>query len=80
MNGKAVAGIVLGLAFFALLVVAVLPQTLVWPVTPPGITQVGVAMWQDRTVEVLLQSLILLGGVVGILLLLGSRRVREVSP
>ena len=80
MNGKAVAGIVLGLAFLALLVVAVLPETLVWPTAGPGVTGVGLAMWQDRTFEVLLQSLILLGGVVAILLLLGSRRIREVSP
>ncbi len=80
MNAKAAAGIVLGLAFFALLVVAVVPESLVWPVSPPAVTGVGVALWQDRTVEVLLQSLILLGGVVGILLLLGSRRVRQVSP
>ena len=80
MNGKAVAGIVLGLAFLALLVVAVLPANVAWPTGGPGITGVGVAMWQDRTFEVLLQSLILLGGVVAILLLLGSRKAREVRP
>ena len=80
MNGKVVAGVVLGLAFLILLVYAVLPETLTWPTTGPGITVVGVAMWQDRTFEVLLQSIILLGGVVGILLLLGSRRARGVSP
>ncbi len=80
MNAKAVAGIVLGLAFFALAVYAVLPETVTWPTAGPGVTGVGLAMWQDRTFEILLQSLILLGGVVAILLLLGSRRARVVSP
>ncbi len=80
MNRKLAAGAVLGLAFLALMVYAVLPQTLTWPTTGPGVTVVGVAMWQDRTFEVLLQSIILLGGVIGILLLLGSRRSRGVSP
>lgn len=80
MNGKLAAGIVIGLAFLALLVYAVLPESLTWPATGPGVTVVGLAMWQDRTFEVLLQSIILLGGVVGILLLLGSRRSRGVSP
>jgi len=80
MNGKLAAGIVIGLAFLALLVYAVLPESLTWPTTGPGVTVVGLAMWQDRTFEILLQSIILLGGVVGILLLLGSRRSRGVSP
>ena len=80
MNGKLAAGIVLGLAFLALLVYAVLPESLTWPTSGPGITVVGVALWQDRTFEVLLQSVILLGGVVGILLLLGSRRSRGGGP
>lgn len=80
MNGKLLAGVVLGLAFLGLLVYAVLPETLVWPAAAPSFSQVGIAMWQDRTFEVLLQSIILLGGVVGILLLLGSRRSRGVSP
>jgi len=80
MNGKLVAGLVIGLAFLGLLVVAVLPSSITWPTSGPTVTKIGVAMWQDRTFEVLLQSVILLGGVVAILLLLGSRRSREVSP
>ncbi len=80
MNGKLGAGIVIGLTFLALLVYAVLPESLTWPAAGPGVTVVGFALWRDRTFEVLLQSLILLGGVVGILLLLGSRRSRGVSP
>jgi hypothetical protein len=80
MNPKLAVGLVIGVAFLGLLVYAVLPESVTWPLTGPGVTGVGVAMWQDRTFEVLLQSIILLGGVVGILLLLGSRRLREVSP
>jgi ABC-type Fe3+ transport system permease subunit len=80
MNGKAIAGAILGLGFLGLLVFAVLPAAITWPSTGPGVTGVGLAMWQDRTFEVIIQSLILLGGVVAILLLLGSRRSREVSP
>lgn len=80
MNAKAVAGSILGLAFLALFVFAILPSAIVWPTVGPGGVGVGVAMWEERTFEVLLQSIILLGGVVAILLLLGSRRSREVSP
>ncbi len=80
MNGKTVAGVVLGVAFLALFVFAVLPAALTWPAAGPSVTGVGTAMWVDRTFEVLLQSIILLGGVVAILLLLGSRRSREVVP
>lgn len=80
MNGKAVAGIVIGLAFLGLLVYAVLPSAIVWPSSGPGVTGVGMAMWEDRTFEILIQSIILLGGVLAILLLLGSRKSREVSP
>ncbi len=80
MNAKTVAGAVIGVAFVTLLVFAVLPSAISWPSSGPGITGVGVAMWQDRTFEVLIQGIILLGGVVAILLLLGSRRTREVSP
>jgi len=78
MNGKVVAGVVIGLAFLGLLVFAVLPSAITWPAAGPGGPSVGTAMWQDRTFEVLIQSIILLGGVVAILLLLGSRRTREV--
>ena len=80
MNGKLAAGLVIGFAFLGLLVYAVLPSPVTWPTSGPTITKIGVAMWQDRTFEVLLQSVILLGGVVAILLLLGSRRTRQVSP
>ncbi len=80
MNAKQAAGLMIGIGFLGLLVYAVLPSAIRWPAAGPGVTGVGIAMWQDRTFEVLIQSLILLGGVVAILLLLGSRRTREVSP
>ncbi len=80
MNRKAVAGIVIGVAFLGLLVFAVLNAAITWPTAGPGGPTVGEAMWQDRTFEILIQSIILLGGVVAILLLLGSRKTREVSP
>lgn len=80
MNAKLAAGAVIGLAFLGLFVYAVVPSAITWPSAGPTVTGVGLAMWQDRTFEVIIQSLILLGGVVAILLLLGSRRSREVSP
>ncbi len=80
MNAKGAAGIVIGLVFLGLLVIAVLPSAIPWPAAGPGGPSVGVALWEGRTFEVLVQSLILLGGVVAILLLLGSRRSREVNP
>ncbi len=80
MRAKTAAGVAIAVAFLALMVAAILPAALTWPAAAPGGPSVGVAMWQDRTFEVLVQSLILLGGVVAILLLLGSRRSREVSP
>lgn len=80
MNAKTAIGIVLGLVFLGLVVVAALPETLVFPATAPAGTNPGLAMWDARQFETIFQSLILLGGVVAILLLLGSRRSREVSP
>ena len=79
MNAKTAIGIVLGVVFLGLVLVAALPEALVFPAAEPGGTTVGVAMWDLRTFEVIVQGLILLGGVVAILLLLGSRRSREVS-
>ncbi len=82
MNLKAGIGIIIGLVFLGLVLVAALPEGLVVPASGPTQTGVGEAMWgtQARAFETVVQSLIILGGVVGILLLLGSRRSREVSP
>ncbi|HEY7588195.1 MAG TPA: hypothetical protein VIB49_05560 [Thermoplasmata archaeon] len=79
MNAKAIAGIVLAAGFLTLFAAAVLPSTLQWPAIVPSATGVGVQLWEVRTFEVLLQAFIMLGGVVAILLLLGSQRRREAS-
>ncbi len=80
MNAKTGIGIILGLVFLGLVLVAALPEALVFPASAPAQDQVGVAMWDARQIETIFQGIILLGGVVAILLLLGSRRSREVSP
>ncbi len=79
MNAKAAVGIVLALMFLGLVVVAALPENLVFPSAAPAGDNPGITMWGPRTFETIVQSLILLGGVVAILLLLGSRRSREVG-
>lgn len=70
MKAKAVAGAVVGIAFFALLAAAAVPGTLGWPALAPDDTGVGLALWSARTFEVLVQAVLLLAGVVAILLLL----------
>ncbi len=80
MNAKAAAGIVLALVFLGLVLVAALPEALVFPSAAPSGPTIGEALWGPRTFETILQAIILLGGVVAILLLLGSRHSREVSP
>ncbi len=80
MNVKAAIGIVLALVFLGLVLVAALPEALVFPATAPPGANPGTAMWDAREFETILQSVILLGGVVAILFLLGSRRSREASP
>ncbi len=80
MNLKTAIGIVLGLVFLGLVVVAALPEALVYPAAGPSQGQVGLAMWDAREIETIFQGIILLGGVVAILLLLGSRKSREVVP
>lgn len=80
MNAKAAAGLILGLVFFSLFIVVILSIATPWPVTVPVHTDVGYAKWGVRSFEVLLQGIILLAGVVAIILLLGSRRSREVPP
>jgi hypothetical protein len=80
MNAKAAAGLFLGVVFFLLLIVAILSIATPWPAGAPVNTDVGYAKWGVRSFEVLLQGIILLAGVVAIILLLGSRRSREVPP
>jgi hypothetical protein len=80
MNAKAIAGMVIGLLFLLLFLSAVLSLNNSWPSTGPAKSDVGVAKWGPRSFEVLLQGIILLAGVVAIILLLGSRKFREVRP
>ncbi len=77
MNAKGLAAALVAIAFGALFTAALLPAALPWPVAAPAGTGVGTALWERRTFEVLLQGVVLLGGVVAILLLLGTRRSRE---
>jgi hypothetical protein len=80
MNAKMISGVILGGAFLALFMVSVLPGALPWPVSGPVTTNLGMVKWEDRTLEVLYQGLILFSGVVAILLLLGRGRTRRPSP
>lgn len=80
MNGKMFSGVILSAVFLVLFVISVLPSTISWPVSGPAMTNIGMVKWEDRTLEVLFQGLILFSGVVAILLLLGKRRSRGTSP
>ncbi len=77
MNAKGLAAGLVAIAFGTLFTAALLPAALSWPAAPPLGTGVGTALWETRTFEVLLQGIVLLGGVVAILLLLGTRRPQE---
>jgi hypothetical protein len=80
MNAKAAAGLILGVVFFSLIIFAIHSISTPWPAAAPVNTDVGYAKWGVRSFEVLLQGIILLAGVVAIILLLGSRKSREVPP
>jgi NADH:ubiquinone oxidoreductase subunit 6 (subunit J) len=74
---KDASGAVLAVIFLLLFVAAVLPAVLLWPASPPVVTGIGTSIWVYRTTDVLLQGIIILGGVIAILLLLGSRKSQE---
>lgn len=80
MNAKAAAGLLLGAMFLLLFLSAIISVTTPWPAAPPGVTDVGSVKWESRSYEVLLQGIILLAGVVAIILLLGSRKRKDVQP
>ena len=80
MRGSAFAGALTGLLFLLVLLAAVLPGAPALPASPPGAVAVGAALWEGRTVEVLLQGFILLAGSAAVLLYLGVRARREGSP
>jgi hypothetical protein len=80
MNPKGLAGVLIGVAFLALFMALVIPGTISWPASGPAMTNLGIAKWEGRTLEVLIQGFILFSGVVAILLLLGARKSRGASP
>jgi hypothetical protein len=80
MRGKELSGVILGAAFLALFMASVLTGTISWPASGPLTGNVGFVKWEDRTLEVIFQGLILFSGVVAILLLLGKRRSGRTSP
>jgi ABC-type Fe3+ transport system permease subunit len=80
MNTKAVVGILLGMMFILLFIVAIFSITISWPGSAPANNDVGNAKWGPRSFEVLSQGFILLAGVVAIILLLGSRKIKEAPP
>jgi hypothetical protein len=75
MIARDLAGIAIAAAFLGLFLAAVVQGGFPAPAIPAG-QGVGTALWEGRTLEVLLQAAILLAGVIAILLLLG----REASP
>ncbi len=80
MNAKSLAGIALAILFFLALLAAIVPTAIPWPAAAPAASDVGRRMWGDRAVEVLVQGVILVGGVVAILLLLEAAKRREAVP
>ena len=80
MRGSSVAGPLVGILLLAALVAALIPAAPALPAVEPVSTGVGTALWEGRTVEVLLQGFIILAGAIAVLLFLGSRSPREGSP
>ena len=80
MRGASAAGAITGILFLLVLLLAVLPGAPALPAAPPGPAPVGVALWEGRSAEVILQGFILLAGSAAVLLYLGTRAPREGSP
>jgi len=80
MSAKAACGVFLGVLFLLIFLAAIVPTSVSWPATTPLVTTAGAALWKGRTFEVVLQSIIILGGVISILLLLGSEKTKELHP
>jgi len=71
LNSRGAGALFLAIAFLLLLAAAVAPVFGQLIPVPPEPATAGTALWDGRTVEVLLQGLIILTGVFSILLLLG---------
>jgi hypothetical protein len=80
MNAKNACAVILGTVFLGIFIAIIAPPALSWPVIPPLSSGVGVALWNGRTYEVLLQGMIILAGVLSILLLLGLNQSGRMPP
>ena len=77
MRGSRAAGVLLGILALLVLASALLPGAAPLPAAEPGLSNVGTALWEGRTAEVILQGFILLAGAAAVLLFLGSRAPKE---
>lgn len=76
MNSRAVPGMALAVLFslFFILILAMgIPEV---PIVSPVTTSAGDALWKGRTLEVVLQGIMILSAVMSIILLLGPGRLR----
>jgi hypothetical protein len=80
MRASSIAGALAGTLFLIVLLAAVLPGAPPLPAVPPVPAQVGIALWEGRAAEVLLQGFILLAGAAAVLLYLGTRAPKEGAP
>jgi ABC-type Fe3+ transport system permease subunit len=80
MRARAIAGSALGIGFLIVFLAAILSVPPFFVAGGAVPTSPGAVLWNARTVEVLAQGFILLGGAVAILLMLGNERNREVEP
>jgi hypothetical protein len=79
VNPKSILAVFLGVSFFCVFTATILTDLPTWPATIPQVTAAGVAIWKGRTLEVVVQGIIILSGVISILLLLGPEKSRERS-
>jgi len=80
MNKKTACAVICGAVFLVVFVYALMQGGAIGIAASPKLATTGAALWKDRTYEVILQGLIILAGVVSILLLLGTGRLREMHP
>lgn len=78
MNGKELAGMIVGVMLIILFAGTFLMSSIPWTDSVPVISDLGIILWGIRSYEVILQGFIILSGVIAILLLLRSSR--EVHP
>jgi hypothetical protein len=76
MNPRSVLGPALGILFLLIFLLIVGTGVAAWPAGGPAVINAGEALWKGRTFEVILQGFMILSGVMSILLLLGTGRLR----